>query len=74
MPSDRDLRSFPIGQPVVLHIGQNDLAAHIIEDRGHLGADGGRIFRVSVSFADGSEPSEFEVPASALDARSPTAV
>jgi hypothetical protein len=73
MPSDRDLRDFSIGQSVVLHIGRNDLAAQVIEDRGYLGADGGRVFRVSVSFAEGSDPSEFEVPASALDAPAPAA-
>lgn len=71
MPSDRDLRDFLVGQPVVLHIGRNDLAAYVVEDRGNLGVDGGRIFRVSVSYAEDSEPSEFEVPASALDALAP---
>ncbi len=47
------------------------MAAYVVEDRGNLGVDGGRIFRVSVSYAEGSEPSEFEVPASALDALAP---
>jgi len=68
MPSDRDLRAFIVGQSVVLRIGRNDLPALVIEDRGNLGVDGGRVFRVSVSYDEGSEPSEFEVPASALDA------
>jgi hypothetical protein len=71
MADDRDMRIFRVGDRVVLHVGRNDLLAQIIEDRGNLGVDGGRIFRVAVSFDDDAEPSEFEVPASALDGAVP---
>ena len=68
MANERDIHGFNVGQLVVLHVGGNDLSARIVEDRGNLGVEGGRIFRVAVSFTTEGEPSEFEVPASALDA------
>jgi hypothetical protein len=73
MASERDMRAFRVGDTVVVHVGRNDLLAQVIEDRGNLGPGGGRIFRVAVSFSEGAESSEFEVPASALDA-TPAAV
>lgn len=61
------MRAFRVGELVVIHVGRNDLLGQIIEDRGNLGVGGSRIFRVAVSFSEGDQPSEFEVPASALD-------
>lgn len=68
MTSDRDLRTFDVCQAVVLHVGKHDMPATVVEDRGILGVDGGRIIRVSVLYEEDSDPSEFEVPASAPDA------
>jgi hypothetical protein len=68
MLSGEGSHDFAIGQRVVLHIGRNDLPAIVVEDRGNLGVDGSRIYRVAVQYDEDAEPSEFEVPASALAA------
>jgi hypothetical protein len=66
MAAEPDLPEFRVGQAVMLRIGSGDLDGKVVEDRGNLGVGGERIFRIAVSFDEGSEPREFEVPASAL--------
>jgi hypothetical protein len=59
--------SVPIGKEVVLHVGEQELRAVVVEDRGPIGVNGERVVRIRVSPAvEGEEPDEFEVRVSAL--------
>lgn len=55
-----------VGEEVVIHIGDREIPAVVIEDRGPLGIDDEQIVRIRVSRAEGGEPDEFEVGVSAL--------
>lgn len=68
MSSVREKSLFDIGQPVILHVGRNDLRAVVVEDRGIFGPEREHVFRIRVEYGDDAESSEFEVPAETLEA------
>jgi uncharacterized protein (DUF433 family) len=55
-----------VGSTVCFRFGITDVTAQVIEDRGPLGKDGERIYRVRFDFAGADEPTETEIEASRL--------
>ena len=64
----REKPLFNIGQPVILHVGRNDLQGVVVEDRGIFGPEREHILRIRVDYGHDAESSEFEVPAETLEA------
>ena len=61
---------YRVGDSVKLRLGSHDVIATIIEDRGFIGRDGGRIVRVLVEI-DPPYSREFDVPVAWLQPVSP---
>ncbi len=55
-----------VGEWVLLPLGEEPLKALVIEDRGHLAANGERILRVATPMAEVVDPLEWEVRESEL--------
>jgi hypothetical protein len=55
-----------VGSTVRFRFGITDVTAKVVEDRGPLGRDGERIYRVRFWFREPGGPSETEIEASRL--------
>ncbi len=54
-------KTLGVGSTVRFRFGIVDVTAKVIEDRGPLGRDGERIYRVRFDFGGGDEPIETEI-------------
>jgi hypothetical protein len=61
---------FRVGDWVTFRYGAGDVTAQVIEDRGPLGVNGRRLYRVRLT-RDFAEPDSFELPEEELAAASP---
>jgi hypothetical protein len=61
---------FRVGDWVAFRFGAGDATAQVIEDRGPIGVNGRRLYRVRLTLAF-TEPDSFELPEEELRAASP---
>ena len=58
--------TFGVGDVVRLMYVYEGIDAVIVEDRGHIASDGGRVVRVRVRLRDASDEPDFDVPVDEL--------
>lgn len=61
MAAKKATRKIDVGTKIFIIVGDREISAVVVEDRGNVGSGGRRLFRVAVHLAEVDEPLVYEV-------------